>query len=92
MKRWLRLFAGFVAVLVVAGFLVAASGLIPIKASSGHWAITEWFLKFSMHRSFSMHSLGVEVPPNLNEPDLIVKAEVLRKRNHPYEPTKVPEN
>ena len=33
--------------------LVAGSGLIPIKASSGHFAITEWFLQFSKQRSTS---------------------------------------
>jgi cytochrome c553 len=56
----------------LAGFLVALSGVIPIKASSGHWPITEWFLKFGMHRSFATHSLGVEVPP-LDAPHLVVK-------------------
>lgn len=54
------------------GFLVAVSGLVPIKASSGHWLITAWFLKFSMHRSVATHSFGIEVPP-LDRPDLIWK-------------------
>ena len=46
-KRWLFRIAGLLAVLGFGGFLVAASGIIPIKASSGHWAITRWFLNFS---------------------------------------------
>lgn len=72
MKRWLiRLFALF-AVLALCGFLVAASGLVPIKASSGHWPITQWFLRFGMHRSFATHSLGTNVP-DLDQPHLIVK-------------------
>lgn len=71
-KTWLRHFAGVLAVLAVAGFLVAASGIIPIKASSGHWPITEWFLKFGMHRSFSTHSLGVKAPA-LDDPHLVLK-------------------
>src|SRR5690606_33678132 len=60
-------------VLGVGGFLVAASGLIPIKASAGHWPITEWFLAFTMKRSTATHSLGVDVPPGLDNPDLILK-------------------
>lgn len=72
MKRLLLLFAAFLAVLAIGGFLVAASGIVPIKASSGHWPITTWFLKFGMHRSFSTHSLGVNVPP-LDAPHLVLK-------------------
>jgi cytochrome c553 len=54
------------------GFLVAASGLIPIKASSGHWAITQWMLEFSMARSLSTYSIGIKVPP-LDDRTLIIK-------------------
>lgn len=59
------------ALLGVGGFLVAASGVIPIKASSGHWPVTEWFLRFSMKRSIATHSLTVTVPENLSDPSLI---------------------
>lgn len=62
MTRWIRRGAIIAGVLAVGGFLVAASGVIPIKASSGHWAVTEWFLRFSMSRSTSTHSLGTKVP------------------------------
>lgn len=72
MKRWLLRIGGVLVVLAIGGFLVAASGIIPIKASSGHWPITEWFLRFGMHRSFATHSLGVDVPP-LDDPDLVLK-------------------
>lgn len=72
MKKWALRFTGFLAVLAVGGFLAAASGLIPIKASSGHWPITEWFLRFGMHRSFATHSLGVDVP-QLDDRNLIIK-------------------
>lgn len=58
--------------LAVAGFLVAASGIIPIKASSGHWPITAWFLNFSMQRSVSTHTIGMKVPP-LDDPALVLK-------------------
>lgn len=55
------------------GFLVAASGLIPIKASSGHWPVTAWFLKFSMHRSVATHSLGIDPPQTLDDPAMILR-------------------
>jgi cytochrome c553 len=56
----------------VAGLVVAASGIVPIKASSGHWAITEWFLQFAKQRSVDTHTLMLEAPP-LDEPWLVLK-------------------
>jgi cytochrome c553 len=56
----------------LAGFLVAASGVIPIKASSGHWAITEWLLQFGKNRSVATHTIGVELPA-LEDPALVLK-------------------
>ena len=72
MKRWIGRGALLLAVLAAGGFLVAASGIIPIKASSGHWAVTEWFLRFSMSRSTATHSLGVQAP-RLDDPAMILK-------------------
>jgi cytochrome c553 len=68
-------FALLLAALAVGGFLVAASGIIPIKASSGHWAVTRWFLDFGQRRSFATHSLGVRVPPldSLDRAALVLK-------------------
>jgi cytochrome c553 len=60
------------AVVAVGGLLVMASGVVPIKASSGHWAITEWMLHFSMERSVTTHSLGI-TPPPLDDPDLVLR-------------------
>jgi cytochrome c553 len=60
------------AALGVGGFLVAASGVVPIKASSKHWAITTWFLQFSKQRSVATHSLAIEAPP-LEQPWLALK-------------------
>lgn len=73
MKRRLIRLALIGAALALAGFIVAASGVIPIKASSGHWPVTEWFLRFSMKRSIATHSLGVDVPANLADPNLVQK-------------------
>jgi cytochrome c553 len=72
MKRWL--FRGALAALVlgVGGFLVAASGIIPIKASSGHWPITAWLLHFSMQRSIATYSAAID-PPALDEPRLVLQ-------------------
>lgn len=53
------------------GAMVVASGVVPIKASSGHWPITAWFLNFSMQRSVSTHALPLEPPP-LDEERLIL--------------------
>src|SRR5690606_25217129 len=58
--------------LALLGFVVSASGVVPIKASSGHWAITEWFLHFSKRRSVKTHSLGVAVPA-LEDPALVLR-------------------
>jgi cytochrome c553 len=60
------------AILGVLGFLVAASGIIPIRASSGHWAITRWFLEFAKTRSVATHSIGVKPPP-LGDRQLVIK-------------------
>jgi cytochrome c553 len=60
--RTVVFFALFVLVIAAGGFLVAALGIIPIKASSGHWSITRWFLQFSKQRSVATHTLGMETP------------------------------
>jgi cytochrome c553 len=71
MKRWTRI-ALIVGGLAAAGFLVAASGVISIKASSGHWPITEWLLEFGKRRSVDTHTLGM-APLALDEPWLVLK-------------------
>jgi cytochrome c553/cytochrome c5 len=60
------------AALGVLGFLGAASGVIPIKASSGHWAITGWFLDFSKRRSVATHTTRLKTPP-LDDARLVLK-------------------
>jgi cytochrome c553 len=66
--RWLAALAlvGFV------GFLLAASGIIPIRASGGHWGIIEWIFQFGKRRSLATHTLGVELP-QLDDPALVMK-------------------
>lgn len=71
-KRWAFRGALVLGALGIGGFLAAASGIIPIKASSGHWAITRWFLNFSKERSVATHSIGIQ-SPDLDQPWRILK-------------------
>jgi cytochrome c553 len=58
--------------LAAGGIVIVVSGIVPIKASSGHWPITEWFLHFAMRRSVATHALGLEAP-SLEEPWIVLK-------------------
>jgi len=53
-------------------FLVVSSGVVSIKASSGHWPITNWFLHYAMRRSVSTYSTTL-AEPKLDEPWLVLK-------------------
>jgi cytochrome c553 len=70
--------AGTLLILALLGFGVAASGVMPITASSGHWAATEWLLDFAKRRSVKMHALLVSAPPQ----DLDASYNVLRGAGH----------
>ena len=72
LARTLLTVAALLVVVALGGLLVAASGIIPIKASSGHWPITAWFLNYSMSRSISTHTLGMKAPP-LDEQWMVLK-------------------
>ena len=63
MKQRLKELGVLLLVLAALGIAVMASGIVPIAASSGHWAVTEWILNFSSSRSVSTHSIGIKVPP-----------------------------
>jgi cytochrome c553 len=58
--------------LAALGLAVAASGVIPVTASSGHFALTERLLVFAKQRSVATHTLGVSAPP-LGEPSAVLK-------------------
>jgi cytochrome c553 len=72
LRVWIVTAASLLAVLAVLGSVVVVSGIVPIKASSGHWRITAWFLKFAMSRSVATHSWGVEAPA-LDAPGLALR-------------------
>jgi cytochrome c553 len=67
LKRWTVRAALVLGALAVAGALVVAAGVVPVKASSGHWAITAWLLHFAMERSIATHTATME-PPDTREP------------------------
>lgn len=55
----------------VIGVLVLLSGVVPVNASSGHFAVTEWVLKLAMRRSVATHSVGIS-PPELQDDRLVL--------------------
>jgi cytochrome c553 len=71
MKRLVWRAMPLLALLGALGALLVISGIVPIKASSRHWAITAWFLQFAKQRSVWTHSLGVKAP-DLSEPRLVM--------------------
>lgn len=62
----LALFAG-------AAAIAAAMGLVPIAASSGHWAVTEWLLHATMRRSVQLRARWAGAPPDLADPALVLR-------------------
>ena len=70
--RWLLVAGALVAVAAVGGVALLLSGIVPIKASSGHFAITEFFLQLGKRRSVSTHTLLTD-QPSLEEPWLVLK-------------------
>lgn len=66
---WRRLLI-LAAVGLLAGLLFAWSGLLNVGASTGHWAITDWFLHYAMRQSVETHAGGIAVPP-LDDPALV---------------------
>lgn len=62
--RWIVI---VVTCLMLAAIVVVSSGVVPAKASSGHWPITAWALEFAMERSMSTNSLSIVPPPLENE-------------------------
>jgi cytochrome c553 len=78
MNRWLPRIVALTAVMLAglaaaAALLGVVSGIVPIKASSGHWRITAAFLDFAKVRSVSTHSLFVRPPLLLDTPDLVLR-------------------
>lgn len=72
MKRRVIELTALLMVLGFLGLLVMASGLVPVRASDGHWGITRAILTFASRRSVETHAIGTRVP-DLEEPSLIIR-------------------
>lgn len=72
-KVWLRHALVLGAIAAVLGGALAASGVLPLSARSGHWAATEAVLRFGKDRAVATHALAVEAPPDLDDPALILR-------------------
>jgi cytochrome c553 len=71
MKRLFRL-GSYLAAVALAGFFVAASGVIPVTAGLGGIPFARWGLEFAKRRSIVTHSLGVRAPA-LDLPSLVLR-------------------
>jgi cytochrome c553 len=70
-RPWLT--AGVMAIgAVMVAAVMVVSGVVPIKASSGHWRITAALLDFAKTRSVSTHAWGIDAPP-LDDESLILR-------------------
>jgi cytochrome c553 len=54
--------AGLSAAGIALAFLVTWGGLISLKASTGHWKATDWFLHWAMRSSVRTAAIGTKVP------------------------------
>ena len=59
---WKRFSAGIAAV-TAAGLIAVWAGIIDVRASTGHWRITDWFLHWVMQSSVRTAALGTQAPP-----------------------------
>jgi len=62
-----------IVILPLLGMVFAWSGLMSVRASTGHWSVTDWFLHWVMKNSVRTAALFVEVPP-LDDPALLPPA------------------
>ena len=69
---WLTL-AALATAVAIGSLIVVVSGVIPIKASSGHWRMTAAILDFAKVRSVRMHSTGLQPPFSLDDPALVLR-------------------
>jgi len=80
MKRYLIHVGGTFAAIALLGAAAAVSGIIPIRASDGHWEITKWFLNFGKSRSVATNAMNIETP-DLDEPHLIAQGAAYYEMN-----------
>lgn len=61
----------------LAAVLVLLSGLVPVTASGGHFALTEWVLQLGKRRSVATHTIGMVAPAGF-----VDRAAVLKGAGH----------
>ena len=66
-------FIAIVILLPILGLIVGWSGLVGVRASTGHWGVTDWFLHWVMRNSVKTAAIGVKAPP-LTDPALLPPA------------------
>ncbi|WP_312366197.1 c-type cytochrome [Ensifer sp.] len=67
MRRCWKCLAATAGLVPVAGLLIAWLGLVPVGATGGHWAVTEWFLHWTMRSSVRTAALGIEKPASFEK-------------------------
>jgi cytochrome c553/cytochrome c5 len=67
MKTFVLTAVALTFVVAIGGFILLLSGVVPIKASSGHWRITAALLDFAKRRSVATHSLAIEPSRDLDD-------------------------
>ncbi|MBW9089508.1 c-type cytochrome [Rhizobium wenxiniae] len=55
----------------ILGLAVGWSGLMSVRASTGHWAATDWFLHWVMRNSVSAREVATGDVPPLDDPGLL---------------------
>ena len=79
---WKRALAA-TAVLFIVGMAIAWSGIINIGASTGHWAITDWFLHWSMRNTVRTYAAVTVDGPATDATGLVSPAPAPPVTEHP---------
>lgn len=53
----------FIVAAALTAALIVVFGIVPIRASSGHWPMTAWLLDFAKVQSVKTYSLRIQAPP-----------------------------
>ncbi|WP_149538243.1 c-type cytochrome [Siccirubricoccus phaeus] len=70
LQHW-RLVLGLLATACAGALLFAWSGLYSVAATAGHYPAFRYLLAFGLQQSVRTHTMGIEVPDNLDDPALI---------------------
>jgi len=71
--RWKHLIV-LVVLAPLLGLAVGLSGLMSVRASTGHWAVTDWFLHWVMRNSIKARVVATGDVPPLGDPALVPAA------------------